>query len=142
MKSPAAAAATRLAARPGHHGVGTAGAAGLGRHRTWTWPPCSHFGTAQGFAWPTTSLTSRLLHDGGRVLAMGCWPRWPSAVVWPGPAAPANPAAERVPLAGRDAAGHAAGAGHQAASASTSCPWDLAEFGGVARYVSHWQWGG
>ena len=24
---------------------------------------------------------------------------------------------------------------------STSCPWDLAEFGGVARYVSHWSWG-
>ena len=24
---------------------------------------------------------------------------------------------------------------------STSCPWDLAEFGGVARYVSHWRWG-
>jgi len=23
----------------------------------------------------------------------------------------------------------------------TSCPWDLAEFGGVARYVSHWLWG-
>lgn len=23
----------------------------------------------------------------------------------------------------------------------TSCPWDLVEFGGVARYVSHWQWG-
>lgn len=23
----------------------------------------------------------------------------------------------------------------------TSCPWDMAEFGGVARYVSHWQWG-
>lgn len=23
----------------------------------------------------------------------------------------------------------------------TSCPWDLADFGGVARYVSHWQWG-
>ena len=23
----------------------------------------------------------------------------------------------------------------------TSCPWELAEFGGVARYVSHWQWG-
>lgn len=26
-------------------------------------------------------------------------------------------------------------------SSLTSCPWDLAEFGGVARYVSHWQWG-
>jgi len=24
---------------------------------------------------------------------------------------------------------------------ATSCPWDLAEFGGVARYVSHWRWG-
>lgn len=23
----------------------------------------------------------------------------------------------------------------------TSCPWDLAEFGGPARYVSHWAWG-
>lgn len=24
---------------------------------------------------------------------------------------------------------------------STSCPWDMAEFGGVARYASHWAWG-
>ncbi len=23
----------------------------------------------------------------------------------------------------------------------TSCPWDLADFGGSARYVSHWAWG-
>ncbi len=23
----------------------------------------------------------------------------------------------------------------------TSCPWDMAEFGGVARYTSHWAWG-
>jgi len=23
----------------------------------------------------------------------------------------------------------------------SSCPWDLAEFGGAARYVSHWDWG-
>jgi membrane-associated PAP2 superfamily phosphatase len=26
-------------------------------------------------------------------------------------------------------------------SSRTSCPWDLAEFGGTARYVSHWAWG-
>ncbi len=26
-------------------------------------------------------------------------------------------------------------------SSLTSCPWDLAEFGGMARYVSHWAWG-
>jgi membrane-associated PAP2 superfamily phosphatase len=24
---------------------------------------------------------------------------------------------------------------------NTSCPWDLQEFGGQARYVSHWLWG-
>lgn len=24
---------------------------------------------------------------------------------------------------------------------ATSCPWSLAEFGGAARYVSHWAWG-
>ena len=24
---------------------------------------------------------------------------------------------------------------------STSCPWDLALFGGVARHLSHWRWG-
>lgn len=26
-------------------------------------------------------------------------------------------------------------------SSLTSCPWDLAQFGGIARYVSHWAWG-
>lgn len=26
-------------------------------------------------------------------------------------------------------------------SSRTSCPWDLSEFGGSARYVSHWAWG-
>ena len=27
------------------------------------------------------------------------------------------------------------------ARSQTSCPWDVAEFGGLARYVSHWSWG-
>lgn len=26
-------------------------------------------------------------------------------------------------------------------TSQTSCPWDLQAFGGVANYVSHWQWG-
>jgi membrane-associated PAP2 superfamily phosphatase len=26
-------------------------------------------------------------------------------------------------------------------SSHTSCPWDLAEFGGAANYLSHWAWG-
>jgi len=26
-------------------------------------------------------------------------------------------------------------------SSQTSCPWDLAEFGGVANHLSHWAWG-
>lgn len=27
------------------------------------------------------------------------------------------------------------------AASTTSCPWDLAQFGGAAQYVSHWAWG-
>ncbi|MBI2769329.1 MAG: phosphatase PAP2 family protein [Burkholderiales bacterium] len=26
-------------------------------------------------------------------------------------------------------------------TSTTSCPWDLVEFGGHARYISHWSWG-
>jgi membrane-associated PAP2 superfamily phosphatase len=26
-------------------------------------------------------------------------------------------------------------------ASATSCPWDLAEFGGLAQHVPHWQWG-
>jgi membrane-associated PAP2 superfamily phosphatase len=93
------------------------------------------FGGSAGFTWRSHWFTQRVLYDGGRVLAWGVL-----AVLvvdalrplWPGPtrreralglgltllAALAIPALKRV--------------------SATSCPWDLALYGGSAPYVPHW----
>ena len=93
------------------------------------------YGQADGFAWRDHWLTRALLHDGGRWLAGTCL----AALAWdasrPVGAGPSR--SERrywlaivlaslvsVPLLKR--------------FTSTSCPWDLAEFGGRAAYVPHW----
>lgn len=100
------------------------------------------FGSAQGFPLRDTWWASRVLHDGGRwaawgvlaALALPLLSRPPKAAA----AVPAQPSrGERafwvlamlltalvVPLLKR--------------ASLTSCPWDLAEFGGTARHVSHW----
>jgi membrane-associated PAP2 superfamily phosphatase len=96
------------------------------------------YGQADGFAWRDHWLTRALLHDGGRWLAGTCL----AALAWdalrPVGAGPSR--GERrywlaivlaslvsVPLLKR--------------FTSTSCPWDLAEFGGRAAYVPHWMLG-
>lgn len=109
------------------------------------------FGSAQGFAWRDHFITAGLVHQGGRLLAWAtllallvCALRAPrSAVVGMGTGAGAASSPVRahrwywlavtvlslllVPAIKRTSA--------------TSCPWDLAEFGGSARTVSHWLWG-
>ncbi|MFG6443091.1 phosphatase PAP2 family protein [Roseateles sp. LKC17W] len=94
------------------------------------------WGDAAGFALREHWLTSGVLHQGGRALA------WLMAgllllnVVRP--VLPRQTRRERVwwlvmtllcvlliPLLKR--------------ASTTSCPWDLAEFGGLAQYVSHWR---
>jgi membrane-associated PAP2 superfamily phosphatase len=97
------------------------------------------FADAKGFELREAWWASRLLHDGGRiaswllllVFALGGirqpgagdpprrW-RW-TWVVLILLCALAVPALKRI--------------------STTSCPWDLAEFGGVAQYVSHWRFG-
>ena len=98
------------------------------------------FGSPTGFALRSVWWTSGLLHDGGRwlawaallVLVVGIWRPLPvfarltrrERIGWVLVTLVAVllvPAIKRVSL--------------------TSCPWDLAEFGGVAQYVSHWRWG-
>lgn len=98
--------------------------------------------SARGFPWRDAWLTRVLLHEGGRLLAAATLlilmvhalrsRRWHGHetdarhLPWAGVGAvllnlSAVPALKR--------------------SATTSCPWDLAAFGGSARYVSHWDWG-
>lgn len=99
--------------------------------------PVMHLlGDASGFAWKEHWLTARLIHGGGRLLAwlalalllVNVWrPLWAGhglrmRLVWVAVTALCVLA---VPLLKQ--------------FSHTSCPWDLAEFGGWAPYVSHWQ---
>jgi membrane-associated PAP2 superfamily phosphatase len=96
------------------------------------------FAHADGFHWRDAWLTSVLLHQGGRIAAWGVLlflvadalrpiVRGPTrAERWRGLLATLAclllvPALKQV--------------------SATSCPWDLAEFGGTAAYVPHWWFG-
>lgn len=96
------------------------------------------WGSAQGFAWREAWLTSTVLHQGGRALAwlllglmvLDAWRLWldgPSRRARLQAIAASLAAVLLVPSIKR--------------ISNTSCPWDLAEFGGVASYVPHWQLG-
>lgn len=96
-------------------------------------------GGAQGFPWREHWLLATVLHDGARVLAFAA-AAWLMLGIW----RPTGPL-RRVPRSARvqwfasllisvllvNALKHAS---------RTSCPWDLAGFGGTAAYVSHWMW--
>jgi membrane-associated PAP2 superfamily phosphatase len=122
------------------------GAIGLGLVLAWDatgldLPLMRLVGSASGFAWREHWLTSQVLHGGPRwltwilALALLVSIRWPLGTVlralkqrerslW---LLTTFAAAAVVPLLKR--------------GSLTSCPWDLAEFGGAAQYVSHWRWG-
>lgn len=96
------------------------------------------YGTHAGFAWRDAWLTSTLLHGGGRVLGWCVMALMVGIALWG-----TRDAAQRrqhgywigvtvvclllIPTLKRLTA--------------SSCPWDLAEFGGVATYVPHWRLG-
>lgn len=101
----------------------------------WDLPLSRHYGNAHGFALRDVWWTRGLLHQGGRWLA-GCVL---ALLVWDAahPIVPGPTRAQRwywlmvvvasmllVPLLKQFSA--------------TSCPWDLAMFGGAAAYVPHW----
>ena len=104
-------------------------------------PVTRWFADAHGFAARDTAWASGVLHNGGRGLA------WALAVVM-------VLVALRTPRrvsGGPDRGQRLAWLGVMLLCAlavpsikhysTTSCPWDLAEFGGAARYVSHWTLG-
>ena len=96
------------------------------------------FGGADGFPWRDRFFTSRVLHDGGRwvgfaALALLMFNAW--RPLWPG-------LTRRQRLVGLGSTVLCLLAIPALKQFSpTSCPWDLSEFGGVARYVSHWRFG-
>ena len=102
-------------------------------------PAARGLGSATGFAGRDTWWASTLLHDGGRLAAWlllavlvvtSCLPpaagtpnralrwRWLGVILG---CAVLVPSIKRISL--------------------SSCPYELAEFGGLAQYVSHWRWG-
>jgi membrane-associated PAP2 superfamily phosphatase len=104
----------------------------------WDLATARWFANAQGFAWRDNWWASHLAHDGGRLAAWVLLALVVVAAVRPPAGGPGR--AERlwwtatmlicvvtVPMI--------------KLFSRTSCPWDLAEFGGAARYVSHWAWG-
>jgi len=96
------------------------------------------FADAHGFALRDHWMTSGLLHQGGRWVATGLavmllinavrplWPGLTRRERW-GAVALTTVSLILIPLMKQ--------------GSTTSCPWDLAEFGGVAHYVSHWRFG-
>ena len=96
------------------------------------------FAGAHGFPWRHAWLTQSLLHEGGR---------WAAGILLASllvhalrPAARRPGRGERVRALLSTTACMLAVPALKRTSA-TSCPWDLAEFGGVAQYVSHWSLG-
>lgn len=98
------------------------------------------FGSAQGFAWRSHPSYVLLLHEVPRALSMAAllalaWGAWrPWGFLRTMGAADRRQLAFSVALAMLSITA-------LKRLATTSCPWDLAEFGGVAHYVSHWIWG-
>jgi membrane-associated PAP2 superfamily phosphatase len=95
-------------------------------------------GGAGGFPWKDAFITRAVLHEGGRalgwlVLALLVLNIW--RPLWTGPTR-----ADRVRWVLVTVLCVLAVPALKQLS-HTSCPWDLAEFGGVAQYVSHWQLG-
>lgn len=98
------------------------------------------FASGQGFLWRDHWVLSELLHKGARTASRIFLLIFILTMVWPVGAQRLLTMRERVswvlctllvllvvPLIKH--------------FSLTSCPWDLAEFGGAARWVSHWSWG-
>lgn len=107
-------------------------------------------GSASGFAWRDSPWTATVLHDGGRWLAWAVFGLLAAiALRTPPPHTAATAAARHPSRPSRSERGYWLAVmllcmllipAIKRLSA-TSCPWDLAEFGGVAQYLSHWRWG-
>lgn len=98
------------------------------------------YGTPQGFALRDHWFVVQGMHETGRLLAWALVVALTLAIWWPVGFLRRLPQPARVQLVMGVLIALAVVAVIKHTS-KTSCPWDLAEFGGVAHYVSHWAWG-
>lgn len=99
-------------------------------------------GTPAGFALTHNFWMSTVLHTGARNASVVLFVvMWALALAWPrGQHPQLGTRGQRLWLLTGVTLSLLLISGLKAVSA-TSCPWGLAEFGGVAQYVSHWDWG-
>lgn len=95
------------------------------------------FGGPQGFALRDHWLLTRVLHDAAKALAWAFTLLLCLGVAWPRGPLKALPFARRLQLPATALIASLVISLLKGASA-TSCPWDMAEFGGVAQHLSHW----
>lgn len=103
--------------------------------------PLAHwFGNSQGFALRSNWFMVKVAHEGARTLAwlvvlalaVGIWRPWGALRQLPRDRRVQLVVAALIALTVMSL---------MKRLSTTSCPWDLAEFGGIAPYVSHWAWG-
>ncbi|KQP18011.1 phosphatase PAP2 family protein [Pseudorhodoferax sp. Leaf267] len=94
-------------------------------------------GTAAGFALREHWLLTTVLHQGGRAIAWALALALVLAVWWPVGALQRLSYARRLQLAVTPMVITAL-VGLLKSQSGTSCPWSLAEFGGITPYQSHW----
>ena len=98
------------------------------------------FGSSTGFPMQHHWLWEGVLHKGVKQIQWLPALLLFTAVVWPVGIMNRLQLGQRLQLAGGTLLALALVSGMKLFSL-TSCPWDLQEFGGAARYVSHWLWG-
>ncbi len=96
-------------------------------------------GSPSGFPAREAWFLTRILHDGARALAGVLVAVLVVSVAWPLGPLRALTRGRRLWLLAVVIGGMLLPAALKRVSA-TSCPWELAEFGGSAALVSHWQW--
>jgi membrane-associated PAP2 superfamily phosphatase len=97
-------------------------------------------GSSTGFAWRDNAFLSRVMHDGGKAASWALLALLAVAIRWPFGFLRRLGRRERAQLV-IAALASVAVVNVMKRMSGTSCPWSLQDFGGVARYVSHWSWG-
>lgn len=103
-------------------------------------PLARWFGSPSGFALREHWFMTQVMHEGARWLSWGVIGWLLVGLAWPTGFLRGLPRRDLALWVAATLAGVIAMSLIKHAS-RTSCPWDLAEFGGVAQYVSHWTFG-